>query len=325
MQSLKFSTEVKCSDLYSLMSKNYMFSITDYYELQRVWMHNAYIAFKDLDKYFILMTLVSKTFDSYKEYFIKYNWDQFYNQSEYELKKFNIVDIANVLNLSKETARRKLIELQKTGLIKKDKKAVTLQRSAYNIQKPINSIITMSKFMSNLSKLLKKNNRIQAEIKASDFEILIKNNFTQCWNYFLTYQIKWASSLKKKWFPDYETMSILMMLIYNQNLLLRSKYKNSTKNLENFKDDYLNHIYSIKNTTGLNAMTISDLTGIPRPTVIRKLTKLTKLTFATKDTNGLYVLGKSDKVDELNKFRIKNLESIAQMACKFFNAARINL
>ena len=97
MQSLKFSTEVKCSDLYSLMAKNYMFSITDYYELQRVWLHNAYISFKDLDKYFILMTLVSKTFDSYKEYFIKYNWDDFYNQNEYELKKV-FLNVRSLLN-----------------------------------------------------------------------------------------------------------------------------------------------------------------------------------------------------------------------------------
>ena len=70
---LKFSTEVEVSDVYNILTKNYIEAITDYFELQRIWLNNAYITFNDLDKYFILMSLVSKTFDSYAEYFIKYN------------------------------------------------------------------------------------------------------------------------------------------------------------------------------------------------------------------------------------------------------------
>ena len=85
---LKFSTEVAVSDVYTALTKNYIDVITDYFELQRIWLNNAYTTFKDLDKYFILMSLVSKTFDSYAEYFIKYDFDQFYNVDKYELRKF---------------------------------------------------------------------------------------------------------------------------------------------------------------------------------------------------------------------------------------------
>ena len=70
---LKFSTEVGVHDVYNVLTKNYIEVITDYFELQRIWLNNAYVTFKDLDKYFILMSLVSKTFDSYAEYFIKYD------------------------------------------------------------------------------------------------------------------------------------------------------------------------------------------------------------------------------------------------------------
>ena len=116
---IKFSTEVEVQHVYNVLSKNYMEIITDYFELQRIWLNNAYITFKDLDKYFILMSLVSKTFDSYSEYFIKYDFDQFYNVDQYELKKFNIVNISKELLISKETARRKILELEKIGIIKK--------------------------------------------------------------------------------------------------------------------------------------------------------------------------------------------------------------
>ena len=59
---IKFSTEVEVHQVYNVLSKNYMDIITDYFELQRIWLNNAYVTFKDLDKYFILMSLVSKTF-----------------------------------------------------------------------------------------------------------------------------------------------------------------------------------------------------------------------------------------------------------------------
>ena len=151
---LKFSTEVTVSDVYTALTKNYIDVITDYFELQRIWLNNAYTTFKDLDKYFILMSLVSKTFDSYAEYFIKYDFDQFYNVDKYELRKFNIVNIAKELSISKETARRKILELEKIGIIKKNKKAVVINRNAYNLQKPVTSIHLISKFLAHLSKYL---------------------------------------------------------------------------------------------------------------------------------------------------------------------------
>ena len=110
---LKFSTEVSVHEFITYLTKNYIEIITDYFELQRIWLNNAYVTFKDLDKYFILMSLVSKTFDSYAEYFIKYDFDQFYNVDQYELRKFNIVNISKELSISKETARRKNFRIRK--------------------------------------------------------------------------------------------------------------------------------------------------------------------------------------------------------------------
>ena len=67
------------------------------------------------------------------------------------------------------------------------------------------------------------------------------------------------------------------MIVYNQNLALTKKIKSSNKYPEKVKDTYLSEILSLTETLGLNAMTISDLTGIPRPTVIRKLNYLKRI------------------------------------------------
>ena len=320
---LKFSTEVNESQVYNILTKNYIEIITDYFELQRIWLNNAYITFKDLDKYFILMKLVSKTFDSYSEYFIKYNFDQFYNVDQYELKKFNIVNIANELSISKETARRKILELEKIGIIKKNKKAVIINRNAYNLQKPTTSIHLISKFLANLSRLLKKTNIIKQQISSLDLELLIKNNYTHCWNYFLKFQIEMLTTFKEKFFKDYETVQIWAMIVYNQNLALSKKIKISDKYPDRVKDTYLTELLSLTETLGLNAMTISDLTGIPRPTVIRKLNFLVKNRYVNKNKSGLYVVYDSSKVKEVDKYRLENVNKISEMSCKLFNAARI--
>ena len=317
----KFSTEVKASDISNVINKNYSNVMTGFLELQIGWLARAYSVFKDLDKYLILMSLVDKTFKSYSDYFIKYSYDEFYSVKEYELKKFNIVHIAKELSMSKETARRKILEMEKQGLIIKNKKAILMQRHGYNLQKPTESITQISRFMSSLSKLLKKNKLVNNEIPTNDFEVLIKKNFTQCWGYFLSFQIEYLTGFKKKFFGDYETISIWGMIVYNQNIHFKKEiYKHDSSSI---KEKYLKIMISTENALGLNAMTISDLTGIPRPTVLRKLNKLVKEKWVIKDKKGLYKMSPHEKnYKDLNEVRLSNIIKISNTVAKFYNTAR---
>ena len=277
MKKIIISPEAQVKEVYSVLSKKYSGTMTDFLEMQRSWLHRSYLVFNDLDKFLILMSLFSKTFQSYSEYFIKYDFDQFHSVDEYELKKFSIVDVSKELSISKETTRRKILELEKNGLIKKNKKSILMQKFAYSIKKPDLSIIAISRFLSNLSKLLKENKIIKNQISTRDFESLIKKNFSQCWNYFIVFQIQYLTELKKKFFGDFETLSVWAIIIYNQNLSYIKKLKEKPKYTENLKESYLDEVVSMTGVSGLNAMSIADLTGIPRPTVIRKLNKLIKL------------------------------------------------
>ena len=318
----KFSTEVNSNDIYNIINKNYGDVVTEFYELQRGWLFRAYSVFKDLDKYLILISLINKTFESYSEYLIKYNYDEFYSVNQYELKKFNIVHIARELSISKETARRKILELEKFNIITKNKKEVLIKRGGYNLQRPNESITQISKFMSNLSKLLKKNNIVYNEVSTNNFEILIKKNFTQCWGYFLNFQIKYLTEFKKKLFGDFETLSIWGMIVYNQNLYLNKKSRKTDYKVS--KEKYFKILILLEESLGLNAMTISDLTGIPRPTVLRKLNKLIKKKWISKDKKGLYKMNPSEKnYNDLNIIRLENIKILSEMLAKFYNTARL--
>ena len=147
INKFKFSTEVTTNDISNIITKNYSNVMTIFLELQITWLGRAYSTFKDLDKYLILMSLVDKTFKSYSSYLIKYNFNEFYSVNEYELKKFNIVHISKELSMSKETARRKILEMEKQGLIIKNKKAIIMQRHGYKLQKQIDNITQISRLM----------------------------------------------------------------------------------------------------------------------------------------------------------------------------------
>ena len=71
-------------------------------------------------------------------------------------------------------------------------------------------------------------------------------------------------------------------------------------------------------------MTISDLTGIPRPTVLRKLNKLIRKKWISKDKKGLYKMDPSEKnYNDLNIIRLENIKILSEMLAKFYNTARL--
>ena len=89
----------------------------------------------------------------------------------------------------------------------------------------------------------------------------------------------------KKIYGDLEAFHIHGICISNQ--ALNSKKNN---NSEMSKEFYLEKYFfgDDKDFTGINAMSISDITGIPRATVIRKLNKLIKENFLEIDNKKHY-------------------------------------
>ena len=75
----------------------------------------------------------------------------------------------------------------------------------------------------------------------------------------------------------------------------------------------------VVNKKGMNAMSISDITGIPRPTVIRKLKILLKQKDIYKDNDNLYYITKGKLITELNKLRLNNIKSLSSIISRINN------
>ena len=73
--------------------------------------------------------------------------------------------------------------------------------------------------------------------------------------------------------------------------------KNYEEFMENTNVNLVDNLTALTGTFGLNAMTISELSGIPRPTALRKLNTLIKRKLLKKDKNNLYLLFGLPKLD----------------------------
>ena len=320
-KEIKFSNRVNEEEIYLSLTKSYQRSITDFFEFERSWLYRAYDIFKDFDKYLILVHFFKETFKSYSDIFIKKTFNEFYDQNSFEIVKLNIIDVSRELMISKETTRRKILELEKDNIIKKNKKAITFNRKALNLQKPDDSVYALSRFLSNFSKILHKNRFIKNVISTKEFEAIIKNNFTLCWLFFLEFQIPYVLKRKNVFFNDLETFFIVAILVNNQNLNLNKFTIQHNKNY--YKSNYFKLLLTLGEKKGLNAMSISDLTGIPRPTVLRKINNLLKNSIIQKDNFNMYATtNKYDILRNLESLRIENIKNLSTMISKFYNLVK---
>ena len=177
INEVKFSKFLYEDDVYRIFTKNYAQSITLWYEFQRVWYHRAVTTFNDVDKFFILIYFFKKTFNSYNEHFVNKSFDEFYSQENLEIEKFNIVDLARELKFSKETVRRKLIELEKSKIIIKQKKNVIINFRSF-LTRADAEVKGFAKLISLFTKILYQKNLVERVFSEPEIETVIKRAFT---------------------------------------------------------------------------------------------------------------------------------------------------
>ena len=281
--------KLSLDEINNSIEKNPDLFVNNFFQMEFAWMAGGYKIFKDLDKYLIIVHLINKTFTTYNKYFLNISFDKFYSNENIEVEKISIINIVNELNLSKETTRRKLNELSKEGLIIRKSKKITINKKSFTYQKPNETLKNFSKLLKIVAKNLQKNEQVKS-FSAQDFEEKIKKNYTRYWNAFLNFQISYMVS-GKKFFGDYETFMCLGICALNQSFNLINKQNHKAENISDIADS----LAQLEISKGLNPTTISDLTGIPRATVIRKLQLLLKKKFLNRNEKNLFNLSSPQK------------------------------
>ena len=307
-------TKISEQNIYNTYCDNYDSIHYLFVEFQFSWLQQAYEALKDLDKYNIIVYLYKENFVGLNEIFKVKSLNQFYLNPRFNLEKINIMQISQELRLSKETTRRKILELVEDGILIKNKKSITVTLKAGLLQKPENTIGSFSKILQYVSYLLVKEQSVKNYYKKDFFIKKIKERFTQILAIFLDYQIKYLLTRKALVNNDMEMFFIFGTLLYNQIMFMKKSDKKS-----HYQKEWIDQVLEVGDKKGINAMSISDLTGIPRPTVIRKLKILLKQKDIYKDKNNLYYILQGKIFTDLNKQRLINIKNLSTIISRINN------
>ena len=305
-------------DVLKVLKSNYSIMGPLWVIHQFEWINSMYQPYKDHDKYLIVIYLIKSTLDFYSRNFTKINYEQFYSQDSVEIGRINISEISKALNIPKESTRRKIVELEITGDIKRFKKKIIIDRTTFKFVRPEESLKRSSRFLAIFSKILLEDEIIKKTVSSKELEISIKENFSYIWKLYYEMQIPMLLAWKKI-FNDLETFNIWSACVVNQYIHASKDQKKM--NIKDFLDKAI-FLKKIKNK-GINASSISDITGIPRATVIRKLNNLIKSKNLNIDNKKQYTL---DGI-HLKKFLpVQNItmERLSEFSTKIYNSILVN-
>ena len=313
------SSEIDKDEVNKFIFNNFNSISPYFYKLISEWMSDAYKIFKDLDKFLILIYLINTDFEFFRRNNLNITYESFYKDKTLEINKINLIQISKDLNIPKESVRRKISELEKKGVIKKKGKKIFLDRSAYESQEPINTLKNVSVLLSKFSEILKKKNLTIKSLDRTEVSKLIKNNFSFCWYQFFkfifSYCYRW-----RKYFGDLEIMLIGITIAFNSVTTASIKLKGIESYIDKWREDILQN-----NIRGINAMSISEITGIPRPTVIRKINSLIKLNMIEMDKNKLLNVKFNNKsYKETSELQNETINDLGIFITRTFNQININ-
>jgi DNA-binding Lrp family transcriptional regulator len=261
-------------EIHECLLKNTNQISSDWIFHQWNWLHQNYKPFKDLLKYLIIILLKKKSLEFYFENGISYSFNEFYSYPKIPIDDFSFSELNKDFNLPKETLRRKVLELEKLGVIKKEKKKLFIDRSSYDFIKPTNQIKITSKYISKVSKIFLKNKLIDKIITEEEIRKKIMKEFSKVWLWFYDFQLNIMTNNMKFLGKDLNIFYIVATCLLNQIYNYDNKFKSKDIYSIIF-DDYTQAIIN-QSAAGLNTMSISEMTGLPRATVIRKLKLLEK-------------------------------------------------
>ena len=291
LRQIDFSKLLTDDQVYDHMMRSYDELGRDWIVHQWNWMNNVYQAFKDHYKYLIVISLVEKTLQFYDTMNIQYSFDQFYSKPNLQIDKFSITELCEKLQLPKETVRRKVLELEQLGVLKRIRKQIIIDRSVFPQVKPERQVKTTSKYIYLISKLFNKDRIYDRKLDTKLIENVLRKNFSICWRWFYRMQIPMIIGYHEM-FDDVATFHIWGTVAMNQAFNYKKNMLDT--NIHSITPDYMTFNKGIIEeegpSIGVSAMSLSDMTDIPRATVIRKCKFLMNNNFLQVNDKKQYIL-----------------------------------
>ena len=298
-----------------VIQENFAALAPSYFTLTSNWFVRAYDHYKDIDKFIIIIYLININLIYFRQNGLKIDYDTFYKDKSIEITKINISDISKDLGVPKESIRRKVLELEKEGTIKRSGKKIFVVRDTLYSARATNTLTEIATILHEFNKILKKEKLATNVYSINEIISAMKENFSYCWyqfnKFWFIYINRWRTELK-----DLEYLAIGMVVIINA---VKNKEFSSKKNIRLYHEALMG-----SDKRGVNAMSISEITGIPRPTVVRKLKFLIDKKYLHINEKKLITFNAKDSAfQKTGKMINENMLSLGNFIYKIFNQIRI--
>ena len=310
------SSQINEEEIYKVIDKHFSRLAPYYYRWINSWLIGAYEHFSDIDKYIILIYIINKDFIFFRKNGLIVNYDTFYKDKTLEVDKISISDISKDLQIPKESVRRKVEELERAGVIKKKGKKIFVDRTGFTTVQAKITLKNISTLLYEFNKILKEENIVKKAYQTIEISDSIKINFSFVWYQFYKLLFIFTNRWRKE-FGDLETFTIGIIVLVNaaDNKNFRVKEFNKKK--------YQISIQGSDNI-GVNAMSLAEITGIPRPTVIRKLKIMIKGNILQINKKKLITVNmKGQSLKMARKLQDQNILSLSNFISRVFNQIKV--
>ena len=310
------SSQIDEKIIFKVIDKHFSRLAPHYYKWINSWLIGAYKNYADIDKYIILIYIINKDFIFFRRNGLIIDYDTFYKDKSLEVDKINISDISKDLQIPKETIRRKVEELEKADVIKKKGKKIFITRTALSTAQANLTLKNMSTVLCEFNKVLEEEKIVKIAYQSTEISDSIKKNFSFVWYQFYKFIFIFTNRWRKE-LGDLETFIIGFLVFINAV---------ENKNFKIKEFDRKEYTISIQGSDerGVNAMSLAEITGIPRSTVIRKLKSLIKkdlLQINEKNLITVNMRGESFKIAQ--SLQDKNMLSLSNFISRAFNQLKI--
>tara|TARA_Y100000590_G_scaffold469277_1_gene655915 strand:- start:526 stop:1476 length:951 start_codon:yes stop_codon:yes gene_type:complete len=301
--------KVTVKNLQNNFEKNFYKILPFFYEMQTTFLSGIYKRYGDLEGgqiviYFArdlhLRVMRKREEDLNFDLSLEKFWFNHHNTPQNQHK---IIAVARYTGLPKETARRKILLLTKDKHLKKTSKNKLYWEPASQYKETYVTIIkeqinSLSKFLYEQSKCL------SMDIPFNKFYKEIEKNYCFYWYHYLNAQLEYMK------FWQLKTKDLEILLIGLQSLIQSFNY------------------FKLKSNKGLggpsvvypdiSATSVSEVTGIPRATCIRKLEWLCKAKFIKKDLeNKRYHLLHDKFTENILNHPLANIKATVEIFTEF--------
>ena len=269
------------NNIEKILKENFTKLMPTFYEMESTFLAGVYKRYGDLEGgniviYFArdlhLEILRKRENDLSFDLSLDMFWS---NHKNIKQGKKKIISVSKETGLPKETTRRKIISLIKKKHLKKEERNRLFWEPASEHKDTYLKIIgeqinSLSKFILEQAKLL------QLSVPLAKIEREIKKNYSFYWYHFLTVQLQYIR------FWQTRLNDLEMLLIGLQTIIQTVNHVNRKTENGFFANVKIQKNIDFKEAN-ISATSVSEVTGIPRATCIRKLDKFVKMKVLEKD------------------------------------------